>query len=65
MMAYVLLVFIRATCGEHARANPMLVTCIFPRQWLEPFHRDRVSAPAVDSEAGITLGSSAGAIGHA
>ncbi len=64
-MTYSLLVFTRAACGEHTQANPTPLTCISARQLFEPFHRDRVSVPAVDTEAGITLGSSAGAIGHA
>ena len=64
-MTYALLVFTRAACGEHTRANPMLVTCMSARQLLEPSVHDRLSVPAVDTEDGITLGSSAGAIGHA
>jgi hypothetical protein len=64
-MTYTLLVFTRAACGEHTRANPMLAMCMSAHQLLAAFVHDRVSVPAVDTETGITLGSSAGAIGHA
>jgi hypothetical protein len=64
-MTCALLVFTPAACGEHTRANPMLVMCMSARQLLEPFVDDRVSVPAVDTEGGIALGSSAGAIGRA
>jgi hypothetical protein len=80
VMAYALPVFSWAACGEHTATNPKLATCISARQLLEPFNCDRRPVLAVvretdrfgrkyrrigETEAGIALASTAGAIGHA